>query len=80
MNTTGPSLRPTVTSSMKWWMVVLLALLFFVIAFPGTYTLTNSIWTGLGLPSYLTPGGCPTVLAVLIHAIIFGLIVRILLW
>jgi hypothetical protein len=78
----GParSYLPTVTNSMKWWLAILLGVLFFVIAFPGTYNLTNAIWTSLGLPSFLTAPGCPTTLAVLIHALVFALIVRLLLW
>ena len=74
------SFLPTVTNSMKWWLAIFLALLFFVLAFPGTYNLTNSLWSAVGLPRYLSSSGCPTVVGVLIHAAVFGLIVRILLW
>ena len=73
------SFIPVVTNSMKWWLAIFLALLFFIIAFPGTYKLTNTLWTAVGLPSYMT-GGCPSVIGVLIHAAIFGIIVRLLLW
>ena len=80
---TGPLLSrptsPTITSSMKWWMSILLAFFFFLLAYPGTYYLTNSLWTSLGFTSYLN-NGCPTVTAVLIHAILFGLLIRVLLW
>lgn len=71
---------PTVTSSMKWWLAIFLGLLFFIVAFPGTYNLTNAIWTSLGLPSFLQAPGCPTTVGVLIHAIIFLIIIRLILW
>lgn len=71
---------PTVTSSMKWWLAIFLALLFFLLAFGGTYNLTNTVWTSLGLPSYLKGSGCPTTLGVFIHAILFALIIRLILW
>lgn len=71
---------PTVTNSMKWWLAIFLGILFFIIAFGGTYTLTNALWTGLGLPCYLVAPGCPNVWGVFIHAIIFILIIRLILW
>jgi len=79
---TGPirTYLPTVTNSMKWWLSIFLGLLFFIVAFPGTYNLTNALWTGIGLPSFLTAPGCPTTLAVFVHAIVFAIIIRLLLW
>jgi hypothetical protein len=80
---TTPPVRtyfPTVTSSMKWWLSIFLGILAFLIFFGGTYNVTNSIWVSLGLPSFLYGPGCPTVGAVVIHAIIFALIIRLILW
>lgn len=72
--------RPTVTSSMKWWMAISLAILFFLIASPVAYNFTNAVWTSIGLPSLLNGPGCPNILGVFVHAIVFAIIVRILLW
>jgi hypothetical protein len=71
---------PTVTSSMKWFLALLLGLIAFLIFFGGTYNLSNAIWTGVGGRSYLIAPGCPNVWGVLVHAIIFVLIIRLLLW
>lgn len=74
------SFLPSVTNSMKWWLAIFLGILFFLIAFGGTYNLTNSIWTGIGLPSFLKAPGCPNTTGVLIHAIVFVLLIRLILW
>lgn len=71
---------PTVTNSMKWWLAIFLGILFFIIAAPVTYNVTNCIWTSVCLPSYLCAPGCPNVWGVLIHAIIFILLIRLFLW
>lgn len=78
----GParSTLPTITGSMKWWLSIFLGVLFFIIAFPGTYNVTNAIWTSLGFPSFLTAPGCPSTLAVLIHALVFAIIIRLIMW
>lgn len=71
---------PTVTNSMKWWLAIFLGVLFFIIAFGGTYNLTNAIWTSVGLPTYLNAPGCPNVFGVFLHAIVFALLIRLILW
>ena len=71
---------PTVTNAMKWWLAIFLGILFFLIAFPGTYNVTNAVWTSVGLPSYMNAPGAPNAWGVLIHAIIFALIIRLILW
>ena len=71
---------PTVTNSMKWWLAIFLGILAFIIFFPGTFNLTNAIWTSFGLPSFLQAPGSPTVVGVLIHAVIFAVIIRLVLW
>lgn len=70
---------PDITNSMKWWLAIFLGFLFLIIALPATYGLTNSIWSGIGLPSFLSPGGVPSTLGVIIHAIVFALVIRLLL-
>lgn len=71
---------PTVTSSMKWWLAILMGILFLIFAFPGTYNLVNSIWTTVGLPSLLQSPGKPTIWGLVVQAILFLLFIRILLW
>lgn len=48
-------------------------LLFFIISNPLTYKLTDSLIGGLS-----TFAGCPTTLGLVVHAIVFGIIVRAL--
>lgn len=48
-------------------------LLFYILSHPLTYKLTTSIVGGLS--SY---GGCPTDLGLIVHALVFGVIVRML--
>jgi heme A synthase len=74
------SYLPLVTNSMKWWLAIFLGILFFLIALGGTYNLTNAIWTGIRLPSFLNAPGCPNTWGVLIHAIVFVLLIRLILW
>lgn len=71
---------PTVTNSMKWWLAIFLGLLAFLVFFTATYNVTNSIWTSVGFPTFLVAPGTPNAWGVLIHAIIFALIVRLILW
>lgn len=71
---------PCVTSAMKWWLAVLLGILYFIVAFGGTYNFTNALWTGLCLPSYINTSGCPKSFGVFVHAIVFILIIRLILW
>lgn len=72
------SYLPTVTSSMKWWLAIVLGLLFFVVSSPLSYRLTNSIWNGLKLPGGGL--GSPTLIGSLLHAVVFAIIIRILIW
>lgn len=49
-------------------------LLFFIIANPFTYRLTNSLLGGL-LGRLSDPSGCPTSTGLIVHSVVFGLIV-----
>jgi hypothetical protein len=49
-------------------------LLFFIIANPFTYRLTNSLLGGL-IGRLSDPSGCPTGLGLIVHSVVFGLIV-----
>lgn len=49
-------------------------LLFFIIANPFTYRLTNSLLSGL-VGRIADPSGCPTSTGLLLHSAVFGAIV-----
>jgi hypothetical protein len=49
-------------------------LLFFIIANPFTYRLTNSLLGGL-IGRLSDPSGCPTSTGLIVHSVVFGLIV-----
>jgi hypothetical protein len=49
-------------------------LLFFLIANPFTYRLTNSLLSGL-VGRIADPSGCPTSTGLLLHSAVFGIIV-----
>ena len=49
-------------------------LLFFIIANPFTYRLTNSLLGGL-IGRLSDPSGCPTSLGLIVHSLVFGVIV-----
>ena len=49
-------------------------LLFFIIAHPFTYRLTNSLLGGL-IGRLSDPSGCPSSTGLIVHSVVFGLIV-----
>lgn len=65
------------TNWQKWVSAILIGLLFALIASPFVFRLTNNLFTSLGTGP-LTTGGGPTWLGLIIHAIIFTLIARLL--
>ena len=54
-------------------------LLFFIIANPFTYRLTNSLLSGL-TGRLADPSGCPTSKGLLVHSAVFGAIVYALMF
>lgn len=74
------SYLPCITSSMKWLLACALALLFLIFAYSGTYCLTNSLLSEVCFPSYYCAPGCVTTLGVIVHAIVFLLVIRLILW
>ena len=65
------------SSSRKWKVAVILAILFLVISCPAVYKITDGL-----LGKYVGPladmNGCPTHLGMGIHAIVFLLVIRFL--
>lgn len=54
-------------------------LLFFLIANPFTYRLTNSLLGGL-LGRLADPSGCPTSLGLILHSLVYGVIIYALMY
>lgn len=69
------------TNTHKWWAAILLGIIFFMLAIPYSYYLTNYISVMTGTNALATEhAGSPTVLGVLVHMVLFIVIVRIILW
>jgi hypothetical protein len=66
----------TLTSSNKWVLSVYSAVLFFIIASPFVFKLVNSITTVAGVN--IATDGCPNMYGLAVHALVFGLVVRVL--
>lgn len=65
--------RDNRTNVQKWVCALLLAVLFAVVAHPGTFNLVNNVVS-------VTEGGVPTNLGVAVHAVVFLLLARALMW
>jgi hypothetical protein len=79
-NTPVRTYLPTVTNAMKWWLAIFLGVLAFLIFFTGTYNITNRVWIAAGLPTFLYGPGCPKAWGVVLQAILFVLLIRLILW
>lgn len=62
------------TNAQKWWASFVAALIFILISAPFTYSITN------GLFGHTTNPGGPTAWGLILHAIVFLLIIRLLMW
>ena len=65
------------TSYDKWFVSLISGLLFLLIASPFMYKLTDSLFSLIGL-NLADSNGCPTMLGLVVHSIVFVLIVRLL--
>ena len=65
------------SSKDKWIISIISGLLFLLIASPYLYSLTNVITTSIGMIT-AAPGGCPNIAGLIVHAIMFMFIVRLL--
>ena len=61
----------------KWIVVSIIAIVFFILALPFTYRLTNKITSHAKLNT-ANAYGSTTVMGVLIHTIIFAIVIRLL--
>ena len=63
------------TTNEKWWAAAILGLLFWFLASPISFSITNPILQALCLPG-TCEGGKPTFIGLLLHAVVFTLVVR----
>ena len=77
MSTQTINVRVEWTNSQKWLRAVILGILFAILAAPFMYNITNSLFSRLGL--YTTNGGGATPFGLILHAIVFTLLARLVL-
>ena len=70
---------PTVTSTMKWWLAIVLALVTFLLFNPGTLRLVNGIFTSIHMPSVTNETGI-TWFGTLVMSLLYLIIIRVILW
>lgn len=66
------------TSSDKWTVAFVSGLLFLLVSSPATYSITNSVTSRLGL-TIADSEGCPNLMGIILHALVFVLLVRLFL-
>jgi hypothetical protein len=68
----------TLTEKGKWFISLEMVILFFIIANPLTYRLVGGLASRLFGLDTADAKGCPTMLGVGVHAVVFGILVRLL--
>ncbi len=78
----GEILQLKLTNQQKWLGALVAGLLFLILSSSFLYQLTNKLLTSLFGPkaATVTPAGAPTVLGLILHAIVFVLLFRLILW
>lgn len=64
------------TEKHKWIISLWTALLFLLIASPFMYNITNSLTSTIGFQT--SSNGCPNIWGLVIHAIVFAILTRVL--
>lgn len=62
------------SSLQKWQISIFSALIFIIVVSPYTYTLTNSIFSGI--LGKIAINGCPTITGIILHTVVYILLVR----
>lgn len=68
--------KKTISEANKWMISLWSGLLFFLIASPFMFKLTGGIFSSAGLK--IQKDGCPNLLGVGIHALVFTILVRLM--
>lgn len=66
-----------VTNHEKWLISAISGLLFLLVASPFLYSMVNELTKRVGL-IVASPSGCPTTYGLLLHAVVFTLVVRLM--
>lgn len=66
----------SIDSTKKWSISLYSAILFFVIASPMLFALVNSLTSKSGI-SIINQNGCPNLIGLVLHSIVFLLIIRL---
>jgi hypothetical protein len=77
---TGFDVDNPLTNSEKWIIALFFGILFLLISLPFAFYLSNSVAVSLGVPRLYYFEGGPTIIGLIIQAIIFAVIVRLFLW
>jgi len=65
------------SNSEKWWVAILLAIIFGVLSSAFMYGITNNFGMKFGYPTWGADG--PTIIGLVLHMIVFALVIRFLL-
>ena len=66
--------KHNITDTQKWYISIFSGILFLILTLPMTFRLTNSLFSGLGMPTII--GNTPTMTGIIIHAVVYILITR----
>jgi hypothetical protein len=66
------------TKSHKWYLAIILGILFLVLSSPIVYSFTNRLFNNMGLPT-VNDNGVPTLFGIILHTLVFILIACIFL-
>lgn len=68
----------SLSNGQKWLIALAAGLLFAIVASNAMYQITDKIFSFLNIKTYQPPGG-PTLFGLILHAIVFGLLLRLFL-
>lgn len=69
----------TLTEAMKWVVILITGVVFFVISAPFMYQATGWVADKIS-PGLIAKAGCPNYLGVALHTIVFMIVIRLLMF
>jgi hypothetical protein len=66
-----------VTNFDRWLIAIIIAIIFFILALPFVFGLTNKVTKVIGVNTVTSNGG-PSLVGVILHAVIFLILIRLL--
>lgn len=67
------------TNGQKWWMAVIIGFIFFILASPSSFKISNKMFKILYLPKSYSNGAI-TLFGLFVHMLFFIIIIRLILW